>query len=116
MDHQFGLPNSGAYRFLITENNSLIASMDVDFTNQVLLQVQNYSNVWFKLPFGNNPNPTFEDFCYYLKTRIVSESYGGLDALYEKFAPEVRDRYHLLLKMHGRVATDHLEITEEKLW
>lgn len=115
MDQNFGFPDSGRYRYLVTENNELIASMDVDYTNRQLLNVINHSDLWYKLPFGQNANPTFEDFCYFMRTRIVSESYGGLNDLYETFKPEVCDRYHLLLAMHGRVVTDQLEINEEKL-
>lgn len=115
IDQNFGFPINGRYRYLVTEKNELIATIDVDYKNRQLLDVKNHSALWFKLPFGQNANPTFEDFCYFMRTRVVQASYGGLQELYETFKPEVRDLYHLLLAMHGRVVTDHLEIKEEKL-
>lgn len=115
MDKNFGFPEKGVHRYLVKENDTRIAVMDVDFSQQKLVNVKNISDVWYKLPFGINENPDFEDFCYYMSTRIVSDSYGAIDDLYEKFSPEARDRYHLLLAMHGRVVTDGLEVVEKAI-
>lgn len=115
MDKDFGFPTFGTYRYTVSENGEKVSTIEVDYDKQALLAVCNYSDIWYKLPFGINPAPSFEDFCYYMTTRVVSASYDDLDFLYKKFAPLVRDRYHLLLAMHGRVVTDNLEITEEKI-
>lgn len=115
MDKDFGFPTSGMYRYTVSEHGETMAVIDVDYDKHELIAIRNYSDVWYKLPFGINPAPSFEDFCYYMTTRVVSASYDDLNFLYEKFAPPVRDRYHLLLAMHGRVVTDNLEIVEEKL-
>ena len=114
MDGKFGFPSKGIHRYVVKEHDDVIAVIDVDFAKRELVSVHNISDIWYKLPFGLNEKPDFDDFCYYMSTRIVSESYAGLDALYEKFAPETKDRYHLLLAMRGRVATDELEIAEEQ--
>lgn len=113
MNENFGFPKNGIHRYVVKEHDKMIATMDVDFSKKELVSIRNYSNIWYKLPFGLNENPDFDDFCYYMSSRIVSESYGDIDELYAKFSPEVKDRYHLLLAMHGRMVTDELEITEE---
>ena len=63
--------------------------------------------------FGNNPEPTWEDYCAFLEDRCIPGSRAGLQEYLEEIGVEAYDPLAIIGKTGGRMAEDQQWINLE---
>ena len=68
-----------------------------------------------KLPFGNNPSPSWADYQHFLKDRCIPKTRAGLQEYLEAIGVDRYEPLEIIRKTQGRMAGDDLWLTVEEL-
>ena len=79
------------------------------------LRVENLVSDFLKLPFGNNQNPGWEDYLYFLESRCIPRTRAGLREYLETIGVDHYDPLEIIRKTQGRMAEDDLWLTVEEI-
>lgn len=94
------------YRLDFYDREQLCTTIYVDFTDQ-LLTVENNVTDPVKRAFGNNRNPSWEDFQNFLQERCLSKERAGLREYLETLGLSEYDPWEIVRITEGRMAEDH---------
>ena len=92
----------------------LCARIAADETAKKLC-VENLVSDFLKLPFGNNRNPSWEDYLYFLESRCIPQTRAGLREYLETIGVDHYDPLEIIRKTQGRMAEDDIWLTVEEL-
>ena len=70
---------------------------------------------FLKLPFGNNQNPSWEDYLHFLESRCIPRTRVGLREYLETIGVDHYDPLEIIRKTQGRMAEDDLWLTMEEI-
>lgn len=79
------------------------------------LRVENLVSDFLKLPFGNNQNPSWEDYLYFLESRCIPRTRAGLREYLETIGVDHYDPLEIIQKTQGRMAEDAIWLTVEEI-
>lgn len=79
------------------------------------LRVENLVSDFLKLPFGNNQNPSWEDYLHFLESRCIPRTRAGLREYLETIGVDHYDPLEIIRKTQGRMAEDAIWLTVEEL-
>ena len=79
------------------------------------LRVENLVSDFLKLPFGNNQNPSWEDYLHFLESRCIPKTRAGLQEYLEAIGVDRYEPLEIIRKTQGRMAGDDLWLTVEEL-
>ena len=79
------------------------------------LRVENLVSDFLKLPFGNNQNPSWEDYLHFLESRCIPRTRAGLREYLETIGVDLYDPLEIIRKTQGRMAEDDTWLTVEEL-
>ena len=107
---------TGHKLFLIScySGSVLCARIAADKTAKKL-RVENLVSDFLKLPFGNNRNPSWEDYLYFLESRCIPRTRAGLREYLETIGVDHYDPLEIIRKTQGRMAEDDLWLTVEEI-
>ena len=85
--------------------------------NSIELRMLNRNLVsdFLKLPFGNNQNPSWEDYLHFLESRCIPRTRAGLREYLETIGVDHYDPLEIIRKTQGRMAEDDLWLTVEEI-
>ena len=92
----------------------LCAQIAADETAKKLC-VENLVSDFLKLPFGNNRNPSWEDYLHFLESRCIPRTRAGLREYLETIGADRYDPLEIIRKTQGRMAEDDLWLTVEEV-
>ena len=92
----------------------LCARIAADETEKTVC-VENLTADYLKLPFGNNPNPSWADYQHFLEDRCIPKTRAGLQEYLETIGLGSYEPLEIIRKTHGRMAEDDLWLTVEEL-
>ena len=107
---------TGHKLFLIScySGSVLCARIAADETAKKL-RVENFVSDFLKLPFGNNQNPSWEDYLHFLESRCIPRTRAGLQEYLEAIGVDSYEPLEIIRKTQGRMAEDNLWLTVEEL-
>ena len=70
---------------------------------------------FLKLPFGNNPSPSWADYQHFLEDRCIPKTRAGLQEYLEAIGVDSYEPLEIIRKTQGRMAEDDLWLTVEEL-
>lgn len=79
------------------------------------LRVENLVSDFLKLPFGNNQNPSWEDYLHFLESRCIPRTRAGLREYLETIGVDHYDPLEIIQKTQGRMAEDAIWLTVEEI-
>lgn len=79
------------------------------------LRVENLVSDFLKLPFGNNQNPSWEDYLHFLESRCIPQTRAGLREYLETIGVDRYDPLEIIQKTQGRMAEDAIWLTVEEI-
>ena len=79
------------------------------------LRVENLVSDFLKLPFGNNQNPSWEDYLHFLESRCIPQTRAGLREYLETIGIDRYDPLEIIQKTQGRMAEDAIWLTVEEI-
>ena len=94
--------------------DTLCARIAADETGETL-HVENLATDYLKLPFGNNPNPSWADYQHFLENRCIPKTRAGLQEYLETIGLDSYEPLEIIRKTQGRMAEDDLWLTVEEL-
>ena len=94
--------------------DSLCARIAADETEQTIC-VENLVTDYLKLPFGNNPNPSWADYQHFLEDRCIPKTRAGLQEYLEAIGVDSYEPLEIIRKTQGRMAEDDLWLIVEEL-
>ena len=94
--------------------DALCARIAADETKKTVC-VENLVSDFLKLPFGNNQNPSWEDYLHFLESRCIPRTRAGLREYLETIGVDHYDPLEIIRKTQGRMAGDDLWLTVEEL-
>ena len=94
------------YRLEYYDREQLCTAIYVDFTDE-MLTVENYVEDPVKRAFGNNRNPSWEDFQLFLQERCLSKDRAGLREYLDTLGLAEYDPWEIIRITEGRMAEDH---------
>ena len=94
--------------------DTLCARIAADETGETL-HVENLATDYLKLPFGNNPNPSWADYQHFLENRCIPKTRAGLQEYLETIGLDSYEPLKIIRKTQGRMAEDDLWLTVEEL-
>ena len=94
--------------------DTLCARIAADETGETL-HVENLATDYLKLPFGNNPNPSWADYRHFLENRCIPKTRAGLQEYLEAIGVDSYEPLEIIRKTQGRMAEDDLWLTVEEL-
>lgn len=94
--------------------DTLCARIAADETEKIV-HVENLATDYLKLPFGNNPSPTWADYQHFLEDRCIPKTRGGLQEYLETIGVDSYEPLEIIRKTQGRMAEDDLWLTVEEL-
>ena len=89
------------------------ASEEKQITQKI--RVKNLVSDFLKLPFGNNQNPSWEDYLHFLESRCIPRTRAGLREYLETIGVDLYDPLEIIRKTQGRMAEDGTWLTVEEL-
>jgi len=95
-------------------NETLCSTIFADFTDRIL-SVENEDVNFVKTAFGNNKNPSWEDFQYFLEERCIPRQRAGLREYLEALGLEEYDPLSIIKRTQGRMAEDQQWIKIEEI-
>ncbi len=98
----------------VFEKDTLRSAICADFTDKTVIH-KDYTDNAIKTPFGNNTNPSFEDFEDYLKERCISENRAGLQEYLDVLNLDKFDPIEIIKKTKGIMAEDNFHLEPEEL-
>ena len=100
--------------FSCYSGDTLCARIAADETGETL-HVENLATDYLKLPFGNNPNPSWADYQHFLENRCIPKTRAGLQEYLETIGLDSYEPLEIIRKTQGRMAEDDLWLTVEEL-
>ena len=94
--------------------DTLCARIAADETGETL-HVENLATDYLKLPFGNNPNPSWADYQHFLENRCIPKTRAGLQEYLETIGLDSYEPLEIIRKTQGRMVEDDLWLTVEEL-
>ena len=94
--------------------DTLCARIAADETGETL-HVENLATDYLKLPFGNNPNPSWADYQHFLENRCIPKTRAGLQEYLETIGLDSYEPLEIIRKTQGRMAEDDLWLTVEEV-
>ena len=94
--------------------DTLCARVAADETGETL-HVENLATDYLKLPFGNNPNPSWADYQHFLENRCIPKTRAGLQEYLETIGLDSYEPLEIIRTTQGRMAEDDLWLTVEEL-
>ena len=94
--------------------DALCARIAADETEQTVC-IENLATDYLKLPFGNNPNPSWADYQHFLEDRCIPKTRAGLQEYLEAIGVDSYKPLEIIRKTQGRMAEDDLWLTVEEL-
>ena len=79
------------------------------------LRVENLVSDFLKLPFGNNQNPSWEDYLHFLESRCIPRTRAGLREYLETIGVGHYNPLEIIRKTQGRMAEDDIWLTVEEI-
>lgn len=92
----------------------LCARIAADETAKKLC-VENLVSDFLKLPFGNNQDPSWEDYLHFLESRCIPKTRAGLREYLEAIGVDRYDPLEIIRKTQGRMAEDAIWLTVEEI-
>ena len=92
----------------------LCARIAADETTKKI-RVENLVSDFLKLPFGNNQDPSWEDYLHFLESRCIPRTRAGLREYLETIGVDLYDPLEIIRKTQGRMAEDDLWLTVEEI-
>ena len=92
----------------------LCARIAADETAKKLC-VENLVSDFLKLPFGNNQNPSWEDYLHFLESRCIPRTRAGLREYLETIGVGHYNPLEIIRKTQGRMAEDDIWLTVEEI-
>lgn len=92
----------------------LCARIAADETTKKI-RVENLVANFLKLPFGNNREPSWEDYLYFLESRCIPRTRAGLREYLETIDIDHYDSVEIIQKTQGRMAEDDIWLTVEEI-
>lgn len=96
------------------DGSKICTTIYADFTEKTVT-VKNHITNPVKTVFGNNNNPTWEDFQLFLEERCVPRQRAGLREYLEAIGQCEYDPFSIIQKTAGRMAEDRQWIEMEAL-
>ena len=100
--------------FSCYSGDTLCARIAADETEKTV-HVENLATDYLKLPFGNNPNPSWADYQHFLEDRCIPKTRAGLQEYLETIGVDSYEPLEIIRKTQGRMAEDDLWLTVEEL-
>lgn len=94
--------------------DALCARIAADETEETVC-VENLAADCLKLPFGNNPSPSWADYQHFLEDRCIPKTRAGLQEYLEAIGVDRYDPLEIIRKTQGRMAEDDLWLTVEEV-
>ena len=94
------------------DEDILCTTIWVDFTDKTIL-LENHIKDPVKTAFGNNTNPTWFDFQYFLEERCIPRGRDGLREYLEALGLDEYSPIELIKKTYGRIAEDNQWLKEK---
>ena len=94
------------YRLEYYDRDQLCTAIYADFTDE-MLTVENYVEDPVKRAFGNNRNPSWEDFQLFLQERCLPKDRAGLREYLDTLGLAEYDPWEIIRITEGRMAEDH---------
>ena len=94
--------------------DALCARIAADETKKKVC-VENLAADCLKLPFGNNPSPSWADYQHFLEDRCIPKTRAGLQEYLEAIGVDRYEPLEIIRKTQGRMAEDDLWLTVEEL-
>lgn len=111
---EFGFPAKGLWKFYYKDNDDrTLANWTVDFAEEIVDNVNIYTDSFMEKPFGDISIPTFADFFWFMNRRVWAKNYDGLQDMYTNYNCHPRNRFTLLLAVHGHTASDTYHVDWE---
>lgn len=96
------------------DDKTLCTKIVVD-CHEKRIYVENFVSNVLKTAFGNNQNPTWEDFQFFLEERCIPRNRAGLRDYLDGIGVEEYDPLEIIKKTAGRMAEDQQWIQVEVL-
>ena len=94
--------------------DTLCARIAADETEKTVC-IENLTTDYLKLPFGNNPNPSWADYQHFLEDRCIPKTRAGLQEYLEAIGVGSYEPLEIIRKTQGRIAEDDLWLTVEEV-
>ena len=94
--------------------DTLCARNTADETEKTV-HIENLATDYLKLPFGNNPHPSWADYQHFLEDRCIPKTRAGLQEYLETIGVDSHEPLEIIRKTQGRMAEDDLWLTVEEL-
>lgn len=95
-----------AYLIYFYDNEKLCTRIAANYTTQNIV-VENYVSEPLKTAFGNNCNPSWEEYQMFLEERCIPKQRAGLREYLDAKDLPVYDPLAIVQKTNGRMAEDH---------
>lgn len=96
------------------DDNILCTKIVADY-NEKAICVENFVTNVLRTAFGNNQEPTWEDYLLFLEERCIPRSRAGLRDYLDEIGVEEYDPLEIIKKTSGRMAEDQQWIKVEVL-
>ncbi len=100
--------------FSCYSGDTLCARIAADETEKTVC-IENLATDYLKLPFGNNPSPSWADYQHFLEDRCIPKTRAGLQEYLETIGVDSYEPLEIIRKTQGRMAEDDLWLTVEEL-
>ncbi len=87
------------------DDKTLCSKIAVDYMDKSIC-VENYVANILRTAFGNNQNPTWEDYQRFLEDRCIPKSRAGLREYLDEIGVDAFDPLEIIKKTSGRMAED----------
>jgi len=87
------------------DGESLCTKIAANYTEQTV-NIENYTSHIIRRAFGNNLNPTWDDFQTFLEERCIPKSRSGLKEYLETIGVDSYEPLEIIKKTQGRMAED----------
>ena len=94
--------------------DTLCARIAADETEKTVC-IENLATDYLKLPFGNNPNPSWADYQHFLEDRCIPKTRAGLQEYLEAIGVRTYEPLEIIRKTQGCMAEDDLWLTVEEV-
>ncbi len=97
------------------EHEKLCTKIYADFSDKTIV-IENFVEFFLKKAFGNNNEPSWEDFLNFLEDRCVPRTRCGLREYLEAIGVDEYDPLEIIKKTKGKMAEDYhwIEIKDIK--
>jgi putative transcriptional regulator len=108
------IPNSAySMRLYYLQNDEICTTIDVDERHR-FVKIKNYVSDCMKKAFGNNENPTFEDYEEFLESRCFPRSGDKMKIRLRELNLPFYEPLMIIEKTNGRMAEDNFWIKIER--